>query len=95
MFTKVPFQNVLTESSNNNIFTASSYKKSSLYLTSIAIPPTKYKIVFIKENLIHRAFYISVSKTIFYKELSNTKQTVVNEKFPSRPTTESISSCHP
>ena len=42
--------------------------------------PQKYKIAIIK-NLIHRAFYISSSKTIFYKELTNIKQTLINNNF--------------
>ena len=44
--------------------------------------PIKYKIAIIK-NLIHKAFYISSSKTIFYKELTNIKQTLVNNNFPN------------
>ena len=44
--------------------------------------PPKYKIAIIK-NLIHRAFYIS-SQTIFHKELTNIKQTLVNNNFPNK-----------
>ena len=42
----------------------------------------KYKTEIIK-NLIYGAFYIS-SKTIFYKELTNIKQTLVNNNFPNK-----------
>ena len=45
--------------------------------------PQKYRIAIIK-NLIHRAFYISSSKTIFYKELTNIKQTLVNKNFSNK-----------
>ena len=38
----------------------------------------------IKKKIIHRAFYISLSKTIFYKELTNIKQTLVNNYFPNK-----------
>ena len=41
--------------------------------------PQKYKIAIIK-NLIHKEFSIS-STTIFYKELINIKQTLVNDNF--------------
>ena len=35
-----------------------------------------------KKKLINGIFYISSSKTIFYKELTNIKQTLVNHNFP-------------
>ena len=47
------------------------------------------KIAIIK-NLIHRAFYISSSKTIFYKELTNIKQTLVNDNFPNEIVNQQI-----
>ena len=34
--------------------------------------------------LIHRAFYISLTKTIFYKGLTNKAQTLVNNNFPNK-----------
>ena len=43
----------------------------------------KYLIAMIK-NLIQRAFYISSSKTIFYKELTNINQPLVNNNFPNK-----------
>ena len=43
----------------------------------------KYKIAIIKKNLFYRAFYIS-SKTLFYKELINIKETIVNNNFPNK-----------
>ena len=44
--------------------------------------PQENKITIIK-NVIHRAFYIS-SKTIFYEELANIKQTFLNNNFPNK-----------
>ena len=47
--------------------------------------PTKYKIALMKKkNLLHRAYHISSSKKIFYKELKNIKQTLVNNNFPNK-----------
>ena len=47
--------------------------------------PPKYKITIItKNNLIHRTFYISSSKTIFYEELTNIKQSLVKSNFPNK-----------
>ena len=34
------------------------------------------------KSLNHRAFYISSSKTIFYKELSNIKKSLISNNFP-------------
>ena len=45
--------------------------------------PRKFTIAIIK-IFIPRAFYISSSKAIFYKELSNIKQTFVNNNFPNK-----------
>ena len=36
------------------------------------------------KNLIHRAYHISSCKTIFYKELTNKKQTLINGNFPNK-----------
>ena len=36
------------------------------------------------KNLLHRAYHISSFKTIFHKELKNTKQTLVNNYFPNK-----------
>ena len=84
---KIPFLDVLTDSNNNNKFTKSLYKKpisdNSTLLNYHSECPPKYKIAIIK-NLIHRAFYISASKIIFYKELTNIKQSLVNNNFPSK-----------
>ena len=51
--------------------------------------PQKYKIVIIKK-LIHRAFYISSFKTIFYKKLINIKLTQVNNNFPNKQVDQQI-----
>ena len=79
----IPFLDVLTDSTNNT-FTTSPYKKptknNSTLLNYHRECLQKYKIVIIKK-LIHRAFYISSSKTIFYNELI-IKQTLVNYDFP-------------
>ena len=45
--------------------------------------PTKYKIALIK-ILLHKAYHISSSKTIFYQELKNIKQNSVNNNFPNK-----------
>ena len=83
---KIPFLNVLTDSNNNNKLTTSPYKKPTSYNSTLfnyhSECPQKYKIAIIK-NLIHRTFYIS-SKIIFYKELTNIKQTLVNNNFPNK-----------
>ena len=83
---KYSFLDVLTDSTNNNEFTTSPYKTptndNSTLLNYHSECPQKYKIAIIKK-LIRRAFYIS-SKTIFYKELTNIKQTLVNNNFPNR-----------
>ena len=83
---KNPFLDVLTDSTINNKFTTSPYKKPTSYNSTLLSYHSecrqKYKIAIIK-NLIHRPFYIS-SKTIFYKELTNIKQTLVNNNFPNK-----------
>ena len=69
-------KNIFLDSCNNNKFTTSLYKKkkklvTTLVYSTITVECTpKYKIALIK-NLIHTAFFISSSKTIFYKELVN------------------------
>ena len=60
----------------------------SLYKTltndnSTLLNNQKYKMA-IKKNLIHRAFYMSSSQAISYKELTNLKQTLVNNNFPNK-----------
>ena len=75
---KIPFLNILTDSKNNKKCTTSPYKKLTSYHSTLlnyhSECSQKYKVAIIK-NLIHRAFYIS---SIFYKELTNIKQTLVN-----------------
>ena len=51
--------------------------------------PQKYKIAIIK-NLIHRVFYISSSKTIFYQELTNIKQALVSNNVPILQKSDSL-----
>ena len=51
----------------------------------------KYKIAIEKKpNLIHRAFYVTSFKTIFYKEHTNIKQTLVNNNFPNKQVNQQI-----
>ena len=38
----------------------------------------------IQWDIFHRPYHISSSKTIFYKELKNIKQTLVNNNFPNK-----------
>ena len=44
----------------------------------------------INSNLISRAKLISFSKTIFYKEIENTKQALINNRFPNYIVDEQI-----
>ena len=46
--------------------------------------PPYHQISPYKKNLLHRAYHISSSKTIFYKELKNIKQTFVNNNFANK-----------
>ena len=62
---------------------------NSTLLTYHSECPQKYKIAIIK-NLIHIAICIFSSKTIFYKELINIKQTLVNNNFPNKLVNQQI-----
>ena len=81
------FLDVPTESPYNYKFTTSPYKKltsdNSIPLNYHSECPQKYKIAIIK-NLIHRAIYIFSSKTRFYRELTNIKQTFVYNNSPNK-----------
>ena len=83
MNNKISFLNVLIGTNNNN-FTTSTYKKSSnnntCTLNFKSECPFQYKKEIIN-NLISRAKLIS-SKTIFYKEIKNIKQTLISKGFP-------------
>ena len=87
---KTPYKNLLPNSTLINKFkkfTTSPYKKptsdNSTLLNYSSDYTQKYKTANIKD-LIDRAFYISSSKTIFYKELTNIKQTLVNNNFSNK-----------
>ena len=82
---KIPFLDVLVDNNEDRYVTAP-YKKptceSSCLLNYRSECPERYKIAVIK-NFINRAKKISSSHLIFYKELSNIKQTLVNNGFPN------------
>ena len=71
--------------SNNNIFTTYPYKKptsiNSCIINYKSECSAQYKKAIIK-NLINRAKLTS-SKTIFFSELKNIKQTLLNNEFPN------------
>ena len=77
----------------DNKFTTSPYKKpssdNSTLLNYQSECLQKYEIAIIK-NLIHREFYISSSKTIFYKELTNIKQALVNNNVTNKLVNQQI-----
>ena len=82
---RIPFLDVLIDT-NNNKFTTSTYKKpvnkNSSTLNFQSECPYRYKKAIIN-NLLTRAKLISSSKTIFYTELKNIKQTLINNGFPN------------
>ena len=83
---KISFLDVLIDTNYNNNFTTSTYKKNS-YNNSFTLNfksecPFRYKKAKIN-NLISRAKLISSSKTIFYKEVENIKQALINNEFPN------------
>ena len=71
---------------NNNNFTTSSFKKpsndNSCTLNFKSECPFRHKKVVINNSISH-AKLISSSKTIFYKEIKNIKQTLINNGFPN------------
>ena len=82
---RTPFLGVLIDTSNIDRFTTSTYKKN----LSILIPAPsifnsechfRYKITIIK-TLISRVKLLSSSRSIFFKELKNIKQTLINNGF--------------
>ena len=90
---RIPFLDVLVDS-NSDSFTTSLYKKptslNSSTLNYKSECPYRYKTAVIK-NFLQRAKLISSSRTLFLKELSNIKQTLVNNGFPNRLVDEQIS----
>ena len=90
---KISFLDVLIDANNNNNFTTSTYKKpssnNSCTLNFKSECPFRYKKAII-HNLISRAKLISSSKTIFYKELENIKQALINNGFPNYIVDEQI-----
>ena len=83
---KISFSYVLidTNNTNNNNFTTSTLKKptnnNSCTLNFKSECPFRYKKAIIN-NLITCEKLISSSKIIFYKELKNIKQTLINNGF--------------
>ena len=90
---KISFLDVLIDTNNNNNFTTSTYKKpssnNSCTLNFKSECPFRYKKAII-HNLISRAKLISSSKTIFYKEVENIKQALINNGFPNYIVDEQI-----
>ena len=88
----ISFLDVLIDTNNNDNLTTSTYKKPSSnnnpYTLNFKIEcPFRYK----KSNyLISRAKLISPSKTIFYKEVENVKQALINNGFPNSIADEQI-----
>ena len=90
---KISFLYVLIDTNNKNNFTTSTYKKpssnNSCTLNFKSECPFRYKKGIIR-NLISRAKLISSSKTIFYKEVENIKQALINNGFPNYIVDEQI-----
>ena len=83
---KISFLDVLIDNNNGNNFTTSTYK-NPLVITPVPSTlkvnaPSDIKKAII-HNLISRAKLISSSKTIFYKEVENIKQALINDGFPN------------
>ena len=82
---KIPFLDVLIHS-NSDPFITSPYKKptsqNSCLLNYKSECPEHYKTAVIK-NFIRKAKLISSSHNIFYKSLSNIKQTLINNGYPN------------
>ena len=89
----ISFLDVLIDTNNNNNFTTSTNKKpssnNSCTLNFKSECPFRYKKAII-HNLISRAKLISSSKTIFYKEVENIKQALINNGFPNYIVDEQI-----
>ena len=90
---KICFLDILIDTNNNNNFTTSTYKKPSnnnfCTLNFKSECPFRYKKGIIN-NLIFRAKLISSPKTIFYKEIENIKQALINNEFPNYIVDEQI-----
>ena len=81
------------DTNNNDNFTTSTYKKpsndNSCTLNFKSEYPFRYKKAIIN-NLISLAKLISSSKMIFYKEVENIKQALINNGFPNYIVDEQI-----
>ena len=90
---KISFLDVFIDTNNNNNFTTSTYKKpssnNSCTLNFKSECPFRYKKAIIR-NVISRAKLISSSKTIFYKEVKNKKQALIDNGFPNYIVDEQI-----
>ena len=90
---EISFLDVLIATNNNNNLTTSTYK-TPLVITPVPSTlkvnaPSDIKKAII-HNLISRAKLISSSKTIFYKEVENIKQALINNGFPNYIVDEQI-----
>ena len=89
---KISFLDVLIDTNNNNNFSTSTYKKpshnNSCTLNFKSECPFRYKKAIIN-NLISHAKLIS-SKSIYYKEVENIKQALINNRFPNYIVDEQI-----
>ena len=90
---KISFLDVLIDTNKNNNFTTSTYKKpsnnNSCTLNFKSECPFRYKKAIIN-NLISHAKLISSPKTIFYKEVENIKQALINNGFTNYIVDEQI-----
>ena len=87
---KISFLDVPIDTNNNNNFTTSTYKKNPLIITTLkANAPSDMKKAIVN-NLISRAKLITSSRTIFYKEMENIKQALINNGFPNYIVDEQI-----
>ena len=90
---KISFLDVLIDTNNNNNFTTSTFQKpsnnNSCTLNFKSECLFRYKKAIIN-NLISHAKLISSSKTIFYKEVENMKQALINNGFPNNIVDEQI-----
>ena len=84
---KISFLDVLIDTNNNNHFTTYTYKKpfnnNSCTLNFKSECPFRYKKAIIIINQISRAKLNSSSKTLFYKEVENITQALLNNGCPN------------
>ena len=90
---KISFLDVLIDANNNNNFTTSTYKKpssnNSCTLNFEGECPFRCRGAIV-HSLMSRAKLISSSKAVFYKEVENIKQALINNGFPNYIVDEQI-----